>query len=617
VYKSSRCHRAPLAALLLFSCVHSGSRGRPPASRKDRVDTTPVACQGAADAGGFELERIATWRDDAAGAYAIVHDDLCSPELRGIDRIAAPALEARGLTATMGAIVRSCEEYQLWGMVRDLEGRGHEIGNHSFNHVVIRPHNAALEVTEAKRVLDAHVAHPVSFFLFPYDDFARQTIELVESAGHSVVRAGPRDDNDGLTNPPINDSDPDNDLRLEFDAWPRAFSKYALYPEKDILNVHAWNAIERRGFAVRELHSVTPRSPAPPTGEGFFPVPLPIYEAHLDFLVDAWKANQLWTSSVSTIVRYRHARETCKVSLSGSSLRFDASDPDCRRHATPLSVVVRTGRDVPGLAALQAGKPVFTRKLGPARFSVTAEPTGAAIDLAGCATPSLGVDRRVILPRKPPPASSVCVLEGVRASGRAGRMDDLERAPDQLQLLPNPAQRDGRNGTWSWYPPGTLNATILEERDVAGGKRNRVLRYAGSGLQASAGVALAFLGGSGAGSCYDASAYQGLRFKIRGTTASDDPAARDKVVISLVTAETQSLRYGGDLRGGGGHFHREVPLSPQWREVRLAWDQFQPPTWGDTAHLRRLALDKLQAIDWGVSRAVTSFEIDLDDVELY
>jgi hypothetical protein len=611
LYESPRWIRVPLAALCLSGCLHAP--GRTPAAAPDqaRIDTRPLACGGEADAGGFTFEKIAPWRDDASAAYAIVHDDLCGPELRGIDQIAAPALDARGLTATMGAIVSACDEYQLWGMVRQLEQRGHEIANHSFDHAAIRPPNATVQVVKAKTVLDAHLLRPVSFFLFPYDVFSPATVQLVQAAGHPFVRAGRRDDNDGLDNPPINGREPVNDLALEFDAWPRSFSKYALYPEKDILNVHVWNAIERGGFAVRELHSVTPRDRAPDSGEGFFPVPLPIYRAHLDFLVGAWKANRLWTSTISTIVRYRHARQACRASLAGSAVRFDASDAECRDHATPLSVVVGTARDVPGLAASQNGRAVFTRKLGPARFSVTADPTGGEVTLAGCSTPSVGVDATVALPRKPPPASSVCVLESVRAAGGAGRMDNLERASDQLQTLPNPAQRDRRNGTWSWYPPTVVPATIVQEGN------NRFLRYADADLNASAGVALAFLGGSGAGSCYDATAYQGVRFRIRGKVASADPAASGKVIVSLVSAETQGLRYGGDHRGSGGHFHRQLPITAAWQQVSLTWAEFGPSTWGDTARLTRPALTKLQAIDWGISKEVTSFEIDLDDVELF
>jgi peptidoglycan/xylan/chitin deacetylase (PgdA/CDA1 family) len=614
VYKLSRFDRASLTALLLCGCGHTRGHDRMGTSPAPvgRIPTAPMVCEGAVPAGTLTFEKIAGWRDDAAAAYSIIHDDLCSPELRGIDRIAAPALEARGLVATMGAIAGDCQDYKLWAMVRGLESRGHEIANHSFTHERVRPHNATLEVAKSKQVLDRELQQPVRLFLFPYDVFQRSTIELVEAVGHRYARAGSRDDNDGLDNPPLNGKDPDNDLVLEFDAWPRSFSKYSLYPEKDILNVHVWNAIERGGFALRELHSVTPHAVAPVAGEGFFPVPRPIYDAHLDFLVNAWKANRLWTSTVSTIVRYRRARQACAASISAATITFDTSNPDCRTYTTPLSVILTSTEDVPGLQAIQGGASVFTRKLGPRRYSVTAYPTAGPVTVAGCRTPSPGVDPTVPLPRKPAPASSVCALESVRGAGGAGRMDDLERPPEQLQTLPNSAQRDRRDGTWSWYPPFTLGASIREEG------RNRTLRYAAHDLGASAGVVLAFMGASGAGSCYDASAYKGVRFRIRGGAASDDPAARDKVVVSLVSAETQALKYGGDRGGGpGGHFHAHVPLTPDWKQVSLTWSQFAAPTWGETAGLTRPALTKLQAVDWGIPKEVSSFEINLDDIELF
>ena len=130
-------------------------------------------------------------------------------------------------------------------------------------------------------------------------------------------------------------------------------------------------------------------------------------------------------------------------------------------------------------------------------------------------------------------------------------------------------------------------------------------------------MVLAFLGGSGAGSCYDASAYRGLRFKIRGTTPRADPAALDKVVISLVTAETQSLRYGGDLRGSGGHFHLEVPVQPRVAPGRADLGSVPPADLGRHGQAHEAGAPKLQAIDWGISREVSSFRIDLDDVELF
>ncbi|HEY0707656.1 MAG TPA: hypothetical protein VGG33_12715, partial [Polyangia bacterium] len=86
----------------------------PPAGQ---IDVTPIACTAPGDPGAITFEKIGAWRDDATAAYAMVHDDLCGPELRGIDRVALPALEMRNLTATLGPFVRICEDYRLWDMV--------------------------------------------------------------------------------------------------------------------------------------------------------------------------------------------------------------------------------------------------------------------------------------------------------------------------------------------------------------------------------------------------------------------------------------------------------------------------------------------------------------------
>ncbi len=49
----------------------------------------------------------------------------------------------------------------------------------------------------------------------------------------------------------------------------------------------------------------------------------------------------------------------------------------------------------------------------------------------------------------------------------------------------------------------------------------------------------------------------------------------------------------------------------------IPWADLNRPTWGTTMNLMAVAKGKLQAIDWGVSNAASSFEIFIDDVELY
>jgi hypothetical protein len=603
----------------------TGGGGPPPINfgpPAGKVETVPVECAAAAvtDAGGFTFEKIAEWRDDAAAAYTMVHDDMCGPELRGIDRMAIPALEMRGLVATLGPFVQICQDGGLWNVVKEAQMKGHEIANHSYTHVNIRMENAAKEVTMAKSIFDSMLPKPVTFYIFPYDDFSAPTVKAVQDAGHIGARAGNRDDNDGFDLPPINSRMPDNDLTLEFDAWPRAYSKYASWKEADILNLHVHNAIEKQGFAVREFHSVTARDVAPLAGEGFGPVPLRTYEAHLDFLYHAWKANKVWTSTASTILRYRQARVACKAQVAGTTITYDTADQKCKDFATPVSVIVKTGKDLPGLKAMQGTGAVFVRKLGPSRFSVTADPTLGPVELAGCTTPVPAVDAATPMSVKPLPAASVCEIEQIKGMGGAaagvGMMDNFERDPSQFQVLPNPSQRDGRNGSWSWYPQ-----TVTIEMVKEGTPANTVLRYRGANVGNWTGATLAFLGGNGAGSCYDATAYTGLKFKIKGTVKSTMPPFSSSIVrLSIITAETQVQKYGGDFKldpmNGTGHFGKNIQVTPEWTEVTLPFAMVDKPAWGPSASFPALALTKLQALDWGVD-GTAEFEIFLDDIQLY
>jgi len=607
------------AALAAAAVACAGSK--PPGGDDEGTDGGPggdgwvpppppdaFVCSSGAETGGLTFEKIATWRDDVKAAYSMIHDDMCGPGLEGIQDLAVPALAAHQMRAGLAPFVEVCEDLG-WGVVQAAEASGQEILSHSYTHPEITMANAAHEVTEAKQAFDQHIQHPISFFVFPYDFFTAQTIAAVGAAGHIGARAGNRDDNDGFDHPPINSSEPGVDLEIEFDVWPRSYSKYALFRDQDLLWVHVWNAIEVGGWAVREFHSVISDDEQHPEERGFGPVPISIYNAHLDDLQKAWDAGQVWTDTPSTIIRYRHARKACRASVDGDVITFDASAEECTKFATPISVIVTTGNDVAGLTATQGGEAVAVRKLAASRFSVTADPTKGDVMVSGCGMEGPTVDPSIELRPKPMPAPSVCDLQTVRGSGSPGQMDNLERPPEQFQVLPNPSQRDGRTGTWSWYPQ---QARVEMKADGA----NHVLHYFASGLAAWTGATLAFLGGNGAGSCYDASAYRGVRFKIKGNVSATD-TLNGKVIVSLVTAETQSRRYGGDLAGEGGHFHKIISVPSSWQTVSIMFSELERPTWGDTMSLPAVAVGKLQAIDWGISNTATTFDVSIDDIELF
>jgi hypothetical protein len=603
-----RGFRTALLLIATSACAGGntgGDPGEPDGGGPREPDASYGACE-AADPGGFTYKKIGTWRDDAKAAYSMIHDDMCGPGLEGIQDLAVPALVERGLSAGLGPFVQACDENNRWDVVQAAEAQGMEIISHSYTHPEVTPENAAMEITQAKAAFDAKLQHPITFYIFPYDFWTPATLAVLESSGHLGARAGNRDDNDGFDNPPINPAEPTADLEIEFDVWPRSYSKYALYFPEDLLFVHIWNAIDRGGWAVREFHSVR-RDDEPDTGRGFGPVPISLYEKQLDFLADAWAGNQVWTASPSTVLRYRHARTACTASVEGDTITFGTSNPDCAKYATPISVIVETGNDVPRIEAVQNGAAVSTRWIGPRTFSVTADPTLGSVTLSGCSNPGPAV-RDVSLPPRPTPAASVCDIETVTGTGSPGIMDDLERPPEEFQVLPNPSQADGRTGTWSWYPQ---QATV--EMSPDGG--NTVLRYAATNLAAWTGATLAFLGGNGAGSCYDATAYTGIRFRMKGQVTGGDLAG--KVILSVVTAETQTRKYGGDLDGEGGHFNKVLTISPTWQTVEVPFTSLDKPTWGATTNLTAVAVRKLQALDWGISNTATSFEVFLDDIELY
>ena len=560
-----------------------------------------------AQAGSFSFVKIGTWRDDAKAAYSFIHDDMCDSTVTGIWNYGVPQLKARGIKAGMGVIAGLCEENGVWDQVIAEEQMGFEIISHSYSHPQIESSNMQKEIAEAKALIDGKVQNPVTFFIFPYDFFLPETIAKLMSTGHLGARAGIRDDNDGFDKPPISGTAPDNDFAVEFDVWPRSFSKYALYYPQDVLQVHVWNAIERGGWAMREFHSVIPDD-QPPEGNGFGPVTLSIYNKHLDFLVDAYKSNQVWTANPSEVIRYRHAAKACKASVSGSTISFDTAAADCTKFATPISVIVKTSGDVPRVDATQGGVAVSTRRIADKTFSITADPTKGDVELVGCANEGPAVDPSVSLEPKPQRANSVCDIQSAKGTGSEGKMDDLERPADEFQALPNPSQADGRDGTWSWYPQ-------TAKVEMAAEGSNHYVHYTGSNLAAWTGVTLAFMNSNGAGACYDGSAYQGIRFKIKGTVA--DAMLNNKIILSVVTAETQTQTYGGDLNGEGGHFNKQISLTSSWQTVSIPWADLQKPTWGMTTSLPAVAKTKLQALDFGVADTATSFDISIDDIELY
>ena len=597
---------------------------------------TVVACSGAAvDIGGITKVEVGKWRDNATAAYTATHDDECDSSVTGIDQNAVPLMQKYGMFGLVSAITSTCDEVgdSAYATMKADQQKGVDIGSHSKTHPEITSANMVDEIGGSKQVLDSKLSKPVVSFVFPYDYFDVSTFPELKSAGYVAARGGTRDPFDGFTNPPINPADPpadvttdgSGDLRLAFDDWPRTYSKYALYYEKDILTIHVWNAVDRGGYAVREFHSVTD---ATGSDAGFGPIKIADYEAHLTWLKNMWKANKTWTAPLGDVVKYRTARTKATATASGNTITPLYSGDAA--HLTPVSFIITTGSDVASVSATQGGNPVSARKIAASQYSVTADPQGGAITVNGCADADPNaVDPNADVGTKPTPAKSVCDIVTIVAKGGAGRMDDLERTQENFQTLPNLCQQDGRDGQWSWYPQGVTVGMVCEagtdplglcEPTTSCSGQNTVLHAKYTTAAGEwAGVTLGFTGGNGAGACYDASAYQGVRFKIKGTfTGGNDNNGRG-VNVSFVTAETQSQAFGGDQDPNTvcGHYHYVIPsLSSSWATIPIPWSGLQPGYNNANCANRPFAVKKLQAIDFGTGDG-GGFDISLDDIELY
>lgn len=322
------------------------------------------------DLGALTVESVTTWKDNAKGAYTIIHDDACDYTTDSLFKIADIELTARSLKAAFGAIVERCQERKVWANLELLRQHGHEIINHSWDHfdLVAMPDQAPLdvEIDQANMVLDQNlVDQHTSFYIFPYDSFNDAAVARVGSLGYLGARAGTK----GVNTPDFPDG-----LRVMFDVWGGEDSIYN--GQGDILKIYVDLAIAQGGWAVREFHGIADMSYNPMTVEG--------YREHLDYLRSKVDSGELWVDTPSAVVRYRFARQYCELPTASSYLlTFPAPSEDCKRYATPLSVIFTTTEDARNVVAEQDGHELLASKLGPKRYLIDINPLGGPIAVGG------------------------------------------------------------------------------------------------------------------------------------------------------------------------------------------------------------------------------------------
>jgi hypothetical protein len=239
-----------------------------------------------------------------------------------------------------------------------LRSNGHEILNHTWSHANLSVvHDYATQIDTARSQLESNLRKPISFFVFPYDNWDENALAYLRKAGYMGARSGQR----GVNEPEFLDP-----FAIKFDVYgPFGPPEYATIYAGDTLKLYVDAALENGGWAVRELHGVQDKS--------WYPVPLGDYRAHLDYVRSLVVQNRLYVDTPSAVIKYRFARKYCVPALRGAELSFAKND-DCVRYATELSVAVQADADAPRIVALQSGRQLETRKIGPAQFLINIDP---------------------------------------------------------------------------------------------------------------------------------------------------------------------------------------------------------------------------------------------------
>ena len=134
---------------------------------------------------------IATWQNNAKGAYSMIMDDFPGSWTPGIEQIADTMLANRGLAVSIATIVTHCTSAK-WQVARDMVSRGHRIECHSWNHLQSwGPTEFAKEVDSALAAIDRNVPNQKClFYAFPYDSYDDVKVNYLRTKGILGCRSG-------------------------------------------------------------------------------------------------------------------------------------------------------------------------------------------------------------------------------------------------------------------------------------------------------------------------------------------------------------------------------------------------------------------------------------------
>ena len=283
---------------------------------------------------------IATWKNDADGAYSIVHDDYGLAGADGIWQYADTIAYNRGIKFVFGVYTQLCETRtiqpngyaSLYSFAKNvmMSEHSHELANHSYTHACAAergwspctfgpgqsgwgeaPLGADLdrEINTAHNSIVNATGFVPQYYVYPYDVFSQATNQRLEDLGYLGSRTG-------WSSPAGNDSGQGyhregyekNDLN---DFFPNSSGFFRngvqVFNDNDAqlnwqgqlleLNGEIDRIIANNEYGNREFHNVG--------NSGWGHVKVDAYRGHMDYLKQKVEEGKLWVGTVSEIFTYQ------------------------------------------------------------------------------------------------------------------------------------------------------------------------------------------------------------------------------------------------------------------------------------------------------------------------
>jgi len=246
---------------------------------------------------------VATFKNDAEGAYTLIHDDFGGDWAQGIEEYADTMAFTKGIPFCFALITGQCNAKD-WKKANEMIAHGHQVVNHSMYHKCGKvndwctagnwdEHDFAIEIDSSTNLIKKKTSHHPAFFMFPFDIYTDTMITYLRAKGYAGARAG---NNNALQKAEIEDP-----FHLNYKG-------YSPQNSPSELNSFVDQAMGKKAWAIREVHGVNDGS--------WGKISLSDYEVHMNYLQRLSRADSIWVATLSDVVLHQMLRKKYGASIS-------------------------------------------------------------------------------------------------------------------------------------------------------------------------------------------------------------------------------------------------------------------------------------------------------------